>query len=68
MTAFEKWLISRPREEAIEHFIDCLKSGGEMAWGIMEQHHGDWKCAPKDLPKLIKLTLDQIEKRQSERP
>jgi hypothetical protein len=62
VSAFEKYLLSLPRHEAVFHMVECLSSGGEMAWDLMNKINGDWKCRPEDLPALICETLDTLEK------
>lgn len=59
--AFEAYLLSQPRSEAVGHFIACLKSGGEMAWDLMEQVHGaKWSCPPDKLPRLVVEVLEAL--------
>lgn len=62
MNAFEKFLLAQPRPYAIGHMVDCLRSGGEMAWQLMERINGKWSCDPRELPKLINETLNALEK------
>lgn len=62
MGAFEKYLLSIPRGEAVAHVIVCLASGGEMAWDLIARFNGEnWKCPPAELKGLIAKTLDQLE-------
>ena len=60
---FIKYLVTVPRHEAVNHFIECLIAGGEdnAAWQIMEHVHGDWSCPPKELPKLVNETIEAIK-------
>lgn len=42
VTAFHKWLLSVPEQEAANHLYECLRSddGGEAAFQLLEDLHG----------------------------
>lgn len=62
MNAFESWLLKQNRITAITHVIECLRSGGEQAWELMERVNGpDWSCPPTELPKTVNDTLNALK-------
>lgn len=63
MSAFEKYLLSIPRPDAVHHLMDCLRSGrGEMAWELLEKVNGEWRCPPNEIPEFLLKTLEKLEK------
>ena len=68
MSAFNRYLCSIPENEAIQHFIQCLMNGRKpnMAWELMEQVHGEWKCKPEKLPELIAQTIRHLKSETGE--
>lgn len=57
---FVNYLLSIERTEAIYHVIDCLKSGGELAWDFMSNYVGEkWSCEPEQLPFVINGALNK---------
>ena len=63
LSAFEKYLLALPPREATDHVLSCLRDGpsDSEAWSLMSSFNGiDWKCAPKDLPRLIGRTIHSL--------
>jgi hypothetical protein len=59
-SAFTHYLLSQPKEDAIRHVIQCLKSKkiDNQAWDMMASVNGEnWSCGPEQLPDLIAFTL-----------
>ena len=62
-TAFAKWLLEQPRNQAVQHLMDCLQHGeatNNVAWELMEYFHGDWTCEPNELPTFLYATLELL--------
>lgn len=63
-TAFEKFLMSVPKDMAVEHVVDCLVNGPKdnMAWALMEKYLGDqWHIDPLELRFTINTILSKLE-------
>lgn len=66
MSAFTKYLLSIERTDAIIHVMDCLKSGGELAWEFMAKYVGEeWSCKPEQLPFVINGALNKAREEVS---
>lgn len=66
MNSFEKYLLTIPRERAVDYVIECLISGerNNSAWDLMERMHGEWRCEPSQLPELIDKTIEKLVQEQ----
>lgn len=61
MNAFRSYLL-RDKQNGCQHLYDCLRSGGEMAFALIEIYNGKgWKCKPEDIPALIVSTWEKLE-------
>lgn len=62
-TAFAKWLLRQPREVAIAHLFECLRTGesGNAAWELWEAVHGDLDFAPDEMTTAVGAMLDSLK-------
>lgn len=61
-SAFGRWLVSQPRNEALAHIWECLHTGpvDNMAWDLLETVFGERRL-PSPLSPAIGRMLDSLE-------
>ncbi len=64
MNAFERYLLTLPKEHAAAHIVECLIQGesDNLAWRLMSRFNGDrWNCMPDQLEALVLKTLKKLK-------